>query len=73
MIIIFSEDKAYGELVKRFSNGTVNKKNIDLINTISLLNNACGNGGKLELSEKHQIHITHVERMIKKFNNNRDF
>ena len=65
MIIIFSEDRAYGELVKRFSNGTVTNKNIDLINT-SLLNDGCGNGGKLELSEKHQIYITHVERMIKK-------
>ena len=51
--------------MKRFSNGIVTNNNIDLINT-SLLNNGCGNGGKLELSEKHQIYITHVERMIKK-------
>ena len=29
--------------MKRFSNGTVINKNIDLINT-SLLNNDCGNG-----------------------------
>ena len=50
--------------MKSFSNGTVTNKNSDLINT-SLLNNGCGNGVKLELSEKHQIYITHVERMIK--------
>ena len=29
----FSEDRAYGELVKRFSNRTVTKEYIDLINT----------------------------------------
>ena len=44
----FSEDRSYGELVKRFSNGTVTKEDIDLINT-RLLNDGCGNGGKIEL------------------------
>ena len=29
----FSENRAYGKLVERFSNGTVTKEDIDLINT----------------------------------------
>ena len=45
----FSEDSVYGELVKKFSNGILTNKDIDLINT-RLLNNGCGNGGKLESS-----------------------
>ena len=44
----FSGDRAYGELVKRFSNGTVTKNDIDMINS-RLLNDGCGNGGTLEL------------------------
>ena len=46
----FSEDRAYGKLVERVSNGTVTKEDIDLINT-RLLNDGCGNGGNLELPE----------------------
>ena len=44
----FSEDRAYGELVKRFSNRTVTKEDIDLINA-RLLNYGLRNGEKLEL------------------------
>ena len=36
--------------MKIFCNGTFTKEDINLINT-RLLNNGCGNGGKLELSE----------------------
>ena len=36
--------------MKRFSYGTVTNKDINLTNTM-LLNDGCGNGGKLELSE----------------------
>ena len=45
-----SEDRAYGEQVKIFSNRIFTKEVIGLINN-RLLNDGCGNGGKLALSE----------------------
>ena len=50
MINFFSEDRAYGELVKRFGNEPVTKEDSDLFNNM-LLHYGRGNGGKLELLE----------------------